>query len=203
MKIAVLISGRGSNLAALIEHQAGYSVEHVISNNAKAKGLKVAQEHGITNTYLNWANREQAEQRLSRLLNEIKVDLIVLAGFMRILSPALINQFAQRVINIHPSLLPKYPGLNTHQKALDNQDRTHGATVHLVTDRLDQGPALAQTCVPVLENDDARTLADRLIIKEHKLLTTVMGLIAKGDLQWTFDEVRFQGQPINQPLMIE
>ena len=203
MKIAVLISGRGSNLAALIQHQQGYAVEHVISSQADAKGLQVAQAHGIINTFINWSDRDQAEQRLAQLLQELDADLIVLAGFMRILSAQLVEQFSPRLINIHPSLLPKYPGLNTHQKALDNQDRIHGATVHLVNDQLDQGAALAQTRIDIHPADNAETLADRLIVKEHKLLTTIVGLIATGDLQWTLNEVRYQGQVMNQPLMIE
>ncbi|WP_223788969.1 phosphoribosylglycinamide formyltransferase [Marinicella meishanensis] len=203
MRVAVLISGRGSNLAALINHQHGYAIEHVISNNPYAAGLQLARDHGITNTYLNWSNRERAEHMLGELLQQLAVDLVVLAGFMRILSAELVHRFAGKIINIHPSLLPKYPGLNTHQKVLDHQDPWHGATVHLVDEHLDQGPSLAQTTIAVQAGDDANALADRLILQEHKLLTTVVGLIAQGDLIWTDDEVRYHGQTMTQPLMIE
>jgi len=202
MEIAVLISGRGSNLAALIKHQEGYKIKQVISNNPMAKGLDIARANGINNTYINWHDRTQAEAMLTEVLLELEVDLIVLAGFMRILSASLVKQFAHKIINIHPSLLPKYPGLGTHQQVLANQDAMHGATVHLVDDQLDQGTALAQITIPVLQQDDADTLANRLLEKEHKLLTAVVGLIAKGDLTWNEQMVLFQGHPMNQPLAI-
>ncbi len=203
MKVAVLISGRGSNLEALIKHQKGYAVTHVISNNFKAKGILIAKQHGITNTCIDWSDKSRAENTLADLLVECQIDLIVLAGFMRILSAELVHQFNNKILNIHPSLLPKYPGLDTHQKVLDNQDKVHGATVHLVNDQLDQGTALAQIQLEVKANDDVNSLADRLITKEHKLLTTVVGLIASGELTWDANRVTYRQQNLPKPLMIE
>lgn len=203
MKIAVLISGRGSNLEALIKHQIGYQVVHVISNNFDAKGIQIAKQHGIINTRIEWSDPIKAEKVLGEVLHDSQVDLIVLAGFMRILSADFVKQFKLRILNIHPSLLPKYPGLNTHQKVLDNNDESHGASVHLVDEALDQGPILAQTAIKVSKNDDKHTLADRLILKEHKLLTTVMGLIAAGELQWNEQNITWKQKNLNVPLMID
>ncbi len=203
MKIAVLISGRGSNLEALIKHQIGYQVAHVISNNFHARGLQIAKQHGIINTCIDWTDPVKAEKMLVDLLQDSPIDLIVLAGFMRILSADFVNQFSDKILNIHPSLLPKYPGLNTHQKVLDNNDKSHGASVHLVDEGLDQGPVIAQTAITVHESDDKESLADRLILKEHKLLTTVMGLIATGDLQWNKQNITWKQKTLNKPLMIE
>ena len=203
MKIAVLISGRGSNLEALLKHQKGYQVCHVISNNFRAKGLETARLTGVVNTSIDWSNPRKAESHLAETLQQAEVELIVLAGFMRILSAEFVHQFSQKIINIHPSLLPKYPGLNTHQKALDHGDTLHGATVHLVDDRLDQGPALSQTTITISQDDDAATLAGKLLPKEHKLLTHTVGLIAAGELAWNADQISYQGLPLPHPLQVE
>ncbi len=203
MNVVVLISGRGSNLKALLDHQQGYRITHVISNNFESQGIATAQQHGVSNTCINWQNRQQAEHILTQLLQELPADLIVLAGFMRILSAQFVASFESKIINIHPSLLPKYPGLNTHQKVIDNQDKHHGATVHLVNDKLDHGPMLAQTSMAVDPSKDANQLAEQLINKEHKLLTTVVGLIANQQLQWDKQQIIWQRKPLSQPLMID
>ena len=183
MNVVVLISGRGSNLEALMNHQEGYQVTHVVSNKATAKGLEIARDRGVTNTYINWQDPNQAEQMLSDLMSTCQPDLIVLAGFMRILSAGFVNQFNNKIINIHPSLLPKYPGLNTHRQVLKNQDPFHGATVHLVTDQLDRGQILAQTKIAVNNQWNEDQLAAALLEKEHELLTRVVGQMASGDRQ--------------------
>ena len=190
MNVVVLISGRGSNLEALLNHQEGYQVTHVVSNKATAKGLDIARGRGITNTYINWRDQQQAELMLSDLLSTCQPDLVVLAGFMRILSTGLVNQFKNKMINIHPSLLPKYPGLNTHRQVLKNNDPIHGATVHLVTDQLDQGKILAQTRMTVNANWNEDQLAAALLAKEHELLTRVVGQMASQDAQQPKSEQR-------------
>lgn len=196
MRVAVLISGRGSNLQALIDDQKGYQICHVISNNFKANGLKIAQKHGITNTAIDWKDNQQAEQILQELLCEINADLVVLAGFMRILSPETL-QVTNKVINIHPSLLPKYPGLNTHQQVVNNQDKWHGATVHVVNEELDGGLILAQFRFLVDHKADANQLANELISKEHKLLTTVVGLIANKQISWNDNQLQHNANSDN------
>ncbi|MCX7554998.1 phosphoribosylglycinamide formyltransferase [Marinicella sp. S1101] len=202
MQVAVLISGRGSNLEALIKHQDNYQICHVISNNPKAKGLEVAQINGITNTFIDWSDKQRAELELQKLLHEIKADLVVLAGFMRILSNETIDAAGQ-IINIHPSLLPKYPGLHTHEKVLFNKDQWHGATVHVVNDQLDSGLILAQIRLAVELSLDADALAQQLISKEHKLLTTVVGLIAKKHLYWQDGDLFMYDKKTNKPLLID
>lgn len=203
MKVVVLISGRGSNLEALLKHQKNYTIVHVISNNFSAKGIATAQKFGVTNTCIDWSDRDQAEKILLQLVQESHADLIVLAGFMRILSEFVLNHFQNKIINIHPSLLPKYPGLNTHQKVIDNNDKLHGATVHLVDDQLDHGRILAQTRLVVGAEKDANKLANRLISKEHKLLTTVMSLIGSKHLTWNHEHTFMQNKIITQPLEID
>lgn len=189
MRVAVLISGRGSNLNALLKDQKNYTVEHVISNNFNAKGIEIAKQCGITNTCINWSKPVQAENMLAEVIQNCQIELIVLAGFMRILSPDFVKLFHNKIINIHPSLLPKYPGLNTHQKVLDNGDRIHGATIHLVDDQLDHGRILAHTEFNVPSDSNAQSLAQELISKEHKLLTTVVGLIGNAELTWDENQV--------------
>lgn len=203
MNIVVLISGRGSNLEAMLLHQEGYQVKHVISNNLKAKGLEVAQKHGVTNTYIKWSNLQLAEKKLSAIIQQCNADLIVLAGFMRILSPSFVHQFKNKIINIHPSLLPKYPGLDTHKKVLLNQDEYHGATVHIVDEQLDHGRILAQIRFKISRSDDAESLAKKLIHREHKLLTTTIGLIVSGNIELNSDVHMKINQPEYKPFLIQ
>lgn len=202
MRVVVLISGRGSNLEALLKHQVNYSVEHVISNNFDAKGIAIAKQHGVSNTCINWSDQAAAENTLIDVLQVHQAELIVLAGFMRILSKKVLNAFPNKIINIHPSLLPKYPGLNTHQKVIDNKDELHGATVHLVDDQLDHGRTLAQTSFTVDSANDVKMLANQLISKEHKLLTTVMSLIGSATLTWDQEHIYMHDKTISTPLRI-
>jgi len=172
--IVSLISGRGSNLEAIVKTAAAKSWDvqftGVISNNPEAKGLEFARSQGISTQVVNhrdFASREAFDQALMNEIDRLGADLIVLAGFMRILTPAFIKHYEGRMVNIHPSLLPLYPGLHTHQRALDGGDQKHGATVHFVSAEVDQGSIICQGEVPILPIDDARSLAARVLKMEH------------------------------------
>ncbi len=203
MRIVVFISGRGSNLEALLnkQHQSTYEIAHVISNQLDAEGLTIAQKHGIKNSYVLWDNPYNGEQRATELLQWIKPDLIVLAGFMKVLSLDFVTTFKQKIINIHPSLLPLYPGLNTHQRAIDGRQKQHGASIHLIDEHLDQGTLLTQTIIDIRPDDTAITLASRLLPKEHLLLTETVKLIAEGKLTW-HNVPKLNGKPLIKPLVI-
>jgi phosphoribosylglycinamide formyltransferase 1 len=176
--IVILISGGGSNMAAIVraaqrDHWGrllGAEVKAVISNKADAGGLAFAREHGIAAEVLDhrqFATREAFDEALAALIDRFDPALVVLAGFMRILTPAFVQRYAGRLLNIHPSLLPAFPGLHTHQRALDAGCRFAGATVHQVTAELDHGPILAQAVVPVLADDTPESLAARVLTQEH------------------------------------
>ena len=176
--IVILISGGGSNMAAIVRaaqqgdwaQQYGARVAAVISNKADAKGLQFAQEHGIATAVLDhkaFASREDFDAALAQQIDTYQPHLVVLAGFMRILTPGFVAHYAGRLLNIHPSLLPAFPGLHTHQRALDAGCKFAGCTVHEVTQELDVGPILEQAVVPVLPDDTADTLAARVLTQEH------------------------------------
>jgi phosphoribosylglycinamide formyltransferase 1 len=176
--IVILISGGGSNMAAIVktaqrerwEATLGARIAAVISNKADAKGLQFAADQGIATRALDhkaFASREAFDDALAKCIDEFFPSLVVLAGFMRILTPGFVNHFAGRLINIHPSLLPAFPGLHTHERAIAAGCKFAGATVHEVTAELDHGPILAQAIVPVLLSDDADTLAARVLTQEH------------------------------------
>ncbi len=176
--IVILISGGGSNMAAIVktaqrerwETMLGAKVAAVISNQAQAKGLEFAASQGIPARVLDhkaFSNREDFDIALAERIDEFTPSLVVLAGFMRILTPGFVNHFAGRLINIHPSLLPAFPGLHTHERAIAAGCKFAGATVHQVTAELDHGPILAQAAVPVLPTDDAHALAARVLTQEH------------------------------------
>jgi phosphoribosylglycinamide formyltransferase 1 len=184
-KVVVLISGNGSNLQALIDasKQAQFKVTAVISNKADAFGLQRAQAAAIPNQVIDhtqFDSRESFDSALLEAIEKYQPQLVVLAGFMRILSEQFVCHFSGRLINIHPSLLPKYPGMNTHQRALDGGDAIHGASVHFVTEELDGGPVIAHTIVPIRPGDDAQTLRSRVANEEHSLYPAVVHLIASG-----------------------
>lgn len=190
LRIAVLISGNGSNLQAIIDainnEKLDATIVGVISNKPQAYGLIRAQEADISSFSLipePGESREAYDERLANVLNSLSPDLIVLAGFMRILSPGLVEQFAGRIINIHPSILPKYPGLHTHEQALRNKDLEHGCSIHFVTDELDGGPIIAQTRVPVRKYDTLESLQKRVHAREHKLYPQVIQWFSKGRIQ--------------------
>lgn len=175
-RIAVLISGHGSNLQAIIDachHQQIHGeVTVVISNIPHAYGLTRAAEAGIDTSLLTkqeYPDRNQYDQALHELLKDYDVDLVVLAGFMRILTPEFVDAFEGRMLNIHPSLLPKYPGLHTHQRALEHGDHEHGCTIHFVTSELDSGPTILQAKVPIYSDDTAELIAARVNQQEVQI----------------------------------
>jgi phosphoribosylglycinamide formyltransferase 1 len=168
MSVVVLISGRGSNLQALLD--AGVPVSAVISNQPGAGGLTVAARHGVPTAVVEhrrFATREAFEAALASEIDRHSPRLVALAGFMRVLAPGFVARYAGRLVNIHPSLLPEFPGLDTHARALAAGARRHGCTVHFVTEELDHGPIIAQASVPVLPGDTADSLAARVLAQEH------------------------------------
>lgn len=184
-RIVILISGGGSNMAAIVktaqrerwEATLGAQISAVISNKADAKGLQFADAQGIPTRVLDhkaFASREEFDAALASCMDAFSPSLVVLAGFMRILTPGFVHHFAGRLINIHPSLLPAFPGLHTHERAIAAGCKFAGATVHQVTAELDHGPILAQAVVPVLPTDDAASLAARVLSQEHVIYPQVV-----------------------------
>lgn len=182
MKIAVLVSGNGSNLQSIIDHVTQGKIPGeiclVLSNVVGAYGLERAQKAGIATEILaskdSGLSREEYDIELDKVLAKYEPDLIVLAGFMRILSYAFVKQYEGKMINIHPSLLPKYKGLHTHQRALENKDTEHGVSVHFVTAELDGGPVILQAKVPIFAEDDETILAERVQQQEHVIYPLVV-----------------------------
>ena len=173
IKCAVFISGTGSNLKSLIQFakkkNSPISIELIISDNQKAKGLKFGKIFKISKKVFNYKNKIIAEKKIISEINNEKIKLICLAGFMRILSKNFIKRFKGKILNIHPSLLPKYKGLNTHQRAISNNEKYSGCTVHFVNSRLDSGKIILQKKVKISKFDTAKSLAKKVLIQEHKL----------------------------------
>ncbi|TAI93547.1 phosphoribosylglycinamide formyltransferase [Pectobacterium versatile] len=187
--IVVLISGHGSNLQALIDAckngRLKGKIVAVFSNNAEAYGLERAQNANILTCVLNpedFADRAAFDAALANEIEQYEPALVILAGYMRILSPEFVAQFAGKMLNIHPSLLPKYPGLHTHRKALENGDREHGTSVHFVTDELDGGPLILQAKVPVFSDDTEESLSERVKTHEHTIYPMVINWFLNGRL---------------------
>ena len=213
-KIVILISGRGTNMETVVRACArdGWQavVAAVISNRPDAAGLAFAAENGIPATVVDhrgFTTREAFDQALARAIDDFEPDLVMLAGFMRVLTDAFVERYAGRMINIHPSLLPCFPGLKTHQQALDAGVRVHGASVHFVTPTLDHGPIVAQAAVPVMAGDDAATLASRVLAVEHIIYPRAVRWFVEGRLaldgervvltppepQWLFADIAGEG----------
>lgn len=175
-RVAVLISGRGTNMRALVEQADGYEVVLVASNNPYAGGLEWVREHGLPTW--TWDSKrtakEEWDQALSDVLDDHRVGTVALAGFMRILSPRFIEHWGGRVVNIHPSLLPRYRGLDTHRRAIDAGDSVSGCSVHVVTKELDAGKVLGSAEVPILPGDDVKSLEARVLEAEHRLYPKVL-----------------------------
>ena len=173
INVAVFISGRGTNLKSIISlsknKNSNYVVKLVICNNKYAKGLKLAKKNKIRFAIINYENKKIAEKNILLILKEKNIDLICLAGFMKILSKKFVNSFKNRILNIHPSLLPKYKGLNTHKKVILNKDKFTGCTVHIVNSKLDSGKIILQKKIKVLIKDNEKTLAKRLLKIENKI----------------------------------
>ena len=171
-RIVILISGRGSNLQSILEAKLGAQVAVVISNNPAAKGIDVARNFGVETAVIDhraFPDRASFDAALADKAHSYRPDLLVLAGFMRILTEGFIERFSGRIMNIHPSLLPAFPGVDTHRRALQEGVRIHGCTVHFVTPELDHGPIIVQAAVPVLPGDDEERLAARVLEQEHRI----------------------------------
>lgn len=205
-RIAVLISGRGSNMVALLDSQALCAKAQfvgVISNDPRAAGLELAGARGVHTGCVDhkaFTSREAFDAVLSQTLTALAPDLVILAGFMRILTPAFTAHWHGRMLNIHPSLLPAYPGLHTHARALADGAREHGATVHFVTGELDGGPAVIQARVPVLPHDTEAALASRVLEREHDILPLATLWFATGRLRLTGTTADLDGVPLAAPL---
>ncbi len=201
--VVVLISGSGSNLQALIDASAeggiAARIGAVISNRADAYGLVRAQNAGIATAVLDhkaFEGREAFDAALIEIIDAYQPDLVVLAGFMRILTPGFVRHYAGRLLNIHPSLLPRYKGLNTHQRVLEAGDAEHGCSVHFVTEELDGGPLIVQAVVPVQAGDHADSLAARVHGAEHRIYQLAVGWFAAGRLRLGSQGAELDGQPL-------
>jgi phosphoribosylglycinamide formyltransferase-1 len=208
LNLVVLISGNGSNLQALIDAQATshYRVVKVVSNRPDAYGLKRAQQHGIATEIIdhqNFPDRESFEQALIKAIDPAQPGLVVLAGFMRILTPAFTSHYLGKMLNIHPSLLPKYPGLHTHKRALESGDTEHGLSIHFVTDELDGGPVILQAKTPVNAHDTEDSLKQKVHELEHQAYPKAVELFACGNIHFTNHQAWWLDQPLTTPLQLE
>jgi len=200
--IVILISGRGSNMEAIVRAQQAEAwparIAAVISNKPDAKGLAFAASHGIPTAVVpnkEFPTREAFDAALQETIDRFNPDLVVLAGFMRILTAPFVEHYAGRMLNIHPSLLPLFPGLHTHRQALDAGVAEHGATVHFVTAELDHGPAVIQARIPVLPGDTEDSLAERLLAEEHVIYPQAVRLFIEDRLSIEGGEVRIAATP--------
>ena len=184
--VVVLVSGRGSNMEAIVRAGIpGMRIAAVISNRPDAAGLGFAAAHGMATAVLDhkaFPNREAFDRALAQLIDGYQPDLVVLAGFMRVLTEDFVRHYEGRLLNIHPSLLPSFPGLHTHRRALESGVRIHGATVHFVTPSLDAGPIVIQAAVPVLDGDDEAALAARVLAQEHRIYPQAVSWFVQGRL---------------------
>jgi phosphoribosylglycinamide formyltransferase-1 len=184
--IVILVSGRGSNMQALLEAQLPCRIAAVISNRADAEGLGIARAAGIATAVVehrDYADRDSFDAALAKTIDTYHPDIVALAGFMRILTPAFVARYRGRLVNIHPSLLPAYGGLNTHARALHDGVKIHGCTVHFVTPDLDHGPIIIQAAVPVLYHDTEEALAARVLHEEHRIYPQALRWLCKGQIE--------------------
>jgi phosphoribosylglycinamide formyltransferase-1 len=195
-RLVILISGRGSNMRALVEADLPARTAAVISNRPDAAGLAYARSRGIdvgVVDHRQFEAREQFDAALATAIDRHDPDVVVLAGFMRVLTPGFVARFADRLLNIHPSLLPAFPGLDTHARAIAAGVKVHGATVHYVTDALDYGPIVIQAAVPVRPEDDPEALAARVLAQEHRILPQAVRWFLEGALERHDGRVRVKG----------
>ena len=207
MRIAVLVSGNGSNLQALIDAQLGKQLSGqiigVLSNKADAYALQRAEKANIATTVIShkdYPNRESFDDAMHQQLLAWEVDLVILAGFMRILTPNFVSQWQGKMLNIHPSLLPFYKGINTHQRVLNTGDRLHGCTVHFVTAELDAGQSIAQSVIQVSLHDNVESLAQRVHELEHFIYPQVAEWLCNGQLTWTNGQAYFNKKHLERPI---
>jgi phosphoribosylglycinamide formyltransferase-1 len=210
LKAAVLISGTGSNLKVLIDAIAAAEMElnivRVISNREDAAGLKHAKDADIPISIIShksYPDRQSHDAVMAEVIDRDAVELVILAGYMRILSEEFTTNYADRMINLHPSLLPLHKGLDTYNRALQSNDEETGASIHFVTFGLDSGPVISQVKIPIKPADDAATLKARLAPMEHKLLAATVNLFCTGDLNCRQDMISYQGKFINSPLILQ
>ena len=208
--VLVLISGRGSNMRALIEHgrdgAMGCRVTQVLSDRPDAAGLRTARELGVPAEAIpaaSWTDRAAYDRALGDAIERRSPALIAMAGFMRVLSGEFVARFAGRMLNIHPSLLPKFPGLHTHRRALAAGEREHGATVHFVTEQLDAGPAVLQSRIDVRAGEDEAGLARRVLDREHLIYPLAVRWYCEGRLRCRDGRAWFDGAPLAAPLRYE
>jgi phosphoribosylglycinamide formyltransferase-1 len=182
-RIVILISGRGSNMQALLEAKLPCEVAAVISNKADAAGLEIAKQHGIATaaiSHKDFASRESFDAALAQEIDHHQPDFVVLAGFMRILTAGFVNHYVGRLINIHPSLLPAYTGVNTHERAIKDGVKVHGCSVHFVTADLDHGPIIIQAAIPVRQDDSPQTVSARVLHEEHRIFPQAVRWLCDG-----------------------
>jgi phosphoribosylglycinamide formyltransferase 1 len=195
--VVILISGRGSNMQAIVEAKLPIRIAAVFSNRPDAKGLGYAADRGIATAVVDhtkFATREAFDAALAMQIDAHHADFVILAGFMRVLTPGFVNQYLGRLINIHPSLLPSFTGLHTHERALESGVKLHGCTVHFVTPELDHGPIIIQAAVPLLPNDDAQSLAARVLQQEHVIYPRALRWLIEGKVSLGADQrVKFGG----------
>ena len=210
-RVAVLISGRGSNMAALIEaakdKEYPAEIALVLSNTADAGGLATARAAGIATEVVDHTlfgkDRTAFDAALQAMLVKHRIDIVCLAGFMRLLTPGFVAQWPQRMLNIHPSLLPAFKGLDTHKRALEAGAKIHGATVHFVVAELDSGPIIAQAAVAVREGDSEATLADRVLNIEHQIYPSALKLLAEGQIQIENGRCMIDGVPVPDAVQLK
>lgn len=202
----VLISGRGSNLRSIVEARTGLDIRAVISNRPDAKGLEWARSQSLPTQVVDhkaFPTREAFEGALARAIESLRPDVILLAGFMRIFTPEFTARFPRRILNIHPSLLPSFPGLHTHRQALEAGVKLHGCTVHFVTPSLDSGPIVIQAAVPVLAGDTEETLAARVLEAEHRIYPQAVRWLIEDRLEFMPGEVvRVRGSGVGSDCVI-
>ena len=203
--IVVLISGSGSNLQAIIdavaEKKIHAHISAVISNRPGALGLERARTAGINTIVVDhteFAERQLFDKALAEQVAELNPELVVLAGFMRILPEAFIEQYENRLINIHPSLLPEFKGMHTHRRALEAGNKEHGASVHFVSNELDSGPVVIQAYIPVLDDDDEKTLAARVLEQEHIIYPLAIEWVVSGQLSLINNQIHFDNKPVTE-----
>lgn len=208
LPVVILISGSGTNLQALIDgaaHDLPVDIRAVVSNRADAFGLERARRAGIETRTLDhreFDSRETYDAALINLIDGFQPGLVILAGFMRILTPDFVRHYAGRLINIHPSLLPRHRGLSTHARAIEAGDPEHGATVHFVTEELDGGPAIICAKVPVMVGDTPEALAARVLEQEHVIFPTAVRWFAQGRLRLAGAQVILDGEPLKRPVTL-
>jgi phosphoribosylglycinamide formyltransferase 1 len=208
LRLAVLISGRGSNMQAIARacHSGAIHAEIavVVADREDAAGIAIARELGLQTAVVPWKafpDRAAFERALAEVLETHRAEVVILAGFMRVLSPEFAEAFAGRLINIHPALLPKYRGLDTHRRCLEAGDAEHGASVHFATAELDGGPVILQSRIPVRPGETEKDLALRVLATEHVILPRVLGWLADGRLTWRDGRGWLDGKPLDEPIV--